>query len=132
RDRAVEGHRLEGALLGQLSSESHVQRLPLLHSASRQEPVRPVALPLLTQKHRVAVAQERGDSDARGAAHGGEPTADEPKPRCARCEPGSSSVSVTRTSGSASTTSWAIRSPEAIRNVSEASVFRRTTRISPR
>src|SRR3954452_11698412 len=132
RNGAVEGHGLEGALLGELTGQGDVERLPLLHPSSREQPVRAVALSLLAQKHQVAVAQERGDPDARCAAHGGEPTADDPNPRPARCDSGSSSVSVIRSSGSARMTSWAMRSPGSTRKVSEASVFRRTTRISPR
>ena len=131
RDRALEREALEAALLGELAGEGDVERLALLHPAARQEPVRAAALLLLQQQDGVAVPQQRTHPDA-GSAHPPDLTVDDPNPRSARSDGGRSDASITSTSGSASTTSWAMRSPGRMWNGVAASVFRSTTLSSPR
>src|SRR5690348_5557302 len=131
RDRTFQPDPLEAALLGELAGQGDVQGLALLHPASRQEPVRPVALLLLQEQHGIAVPEHGADPDP-GAAHAPGLTVEEPKPRSARWDGGRWSASVTVIRGRASTTSWAMRSPGRMWKGSTGSVFRSTTFSSPR
>src|SRR5439155_24116724 len=117
--------------LEQLAAQGLLERLAFLDAAARQQPVRLLALLLAQQQDGVAAAKQPADPDAGAVAHRAR-TAEEPKPRSALSDGGSSPTSTSSTAGTGTIRSWAMRSPGAIVNGSERSPFCSPTLSSPR
>ena len=136
RDRLRERHRLaarqaaQSALLRQLAPKRVLHRLPRLDPAARQQPVGAPRLLVPHEHERVAAVQEPADAQSRRLVLHARPL--DPKPCSPRALAPSASRTVTATSGSATTTSCAMRIPGSIRKGSSRSVLSSVTRISPR
>src|SRR5262249_43199674 len=133
RDRAFEGELVvladDAGLLLQLAHERLDEALPRPDAATREEPVLLSRLFVPCEEDPAVPAQDRRHADARLARH---QTVEEPNPRTPRSDSGSSSTSTGVTLATGRTTSWAILIPGSTTNGSLASVFRSTTRSSPR
>jgi len=142
REAPLRGDRVDdrnGALERQLEADSDLLReLPVqrvhealarVDSAAGQQPVLASGLLVPAEKDASVPAEDRRDADSWLGAH---QAADEPKPRTPRSASGSSSTSTGVIPGTGTTTSWAIRIPGSTTKACSRSVFRSTTRSSPR
>src|SRR6185295_19719248 len=130
RDRSFHGQLIvDSDLLGELAVQCIHQALTGVDAAAGQQPVLLAGLLVPAQQHLVLPAEDCRNANARFGRHH---AAEDPKPRTPRSLEGSSSTSTSSSSGIGSTTSWAILIPGSTTNGSMRSVFRRTTRSSPR
>src|SRR5918996_1759473 len=128
-ERDVHALREEPRLLPELALKRVQEALARLHAAAGQQPDLARTLVVSAQENATPPAQDRRHPHAWMLdAH----PVEEPNPRSPRPLAPSSSTSRRRTEATGATTSCAIRVPRVTTNVSRASVFRRTTRISPR
>jgi len=129
KERDIDALGEEPRLLPQLALERVEKALPRSDTAAREEPHLAVVLVMPAEENPAAPAENRRDPQPGCAlAH----WAEEPNPRSPRPLVASSCTSRTSTVATGAITSCAIRMPGVTTNVSCASVFRRTTRISPR
>src|SRR5690349_17841066 len=98
------------------------ERLAGVDAAAGEQPVLLAGLLVAAEQHAVAPAQDCGDADPRLGPH---QTRDEPNPRTPRSLSGSSSTSTRSTSGTATSSSWAIRMPGSTVNAAPWSVLSR-------
>src|SRR3954447_712075 len=130
RDRPFDRHLVgDTDLLGELAVQRVDERLARVDSPTGQKPAVAAGLFMPAEEDPPLPAQHRGDADAWLRAH---QSFDEPNPRTPRSLSGSDSTSTVATSGTGTTTSWAIRIPGSTTNDSRRSVFSNATRISPR
>src|SRR5438034_1597593 len=119
---------VDSDLLVELAVEGVDQALARVHAAARQQPVVAPALLVPAKEHAPPPPQDRRDTNPRL----GHQALEEPKPRTPRSLSGSSSPSASSSPGTGRTTSCATRIPASTTKGSRKSVFRSTTRISPR
>src|SRR5581483_587305 len=117
----------DSELLPELAPERLDQRFAAVDAAARQQPVLLPRLLLAAQEDPALPSEDGADADPRLHQR-----PDDPKPPLPRSLGGSSSTSCSSTGGTGRITSWAIRIPGSITNVSARSWFTRFTRSSPR
>ena len=133
RHRPLERHlAVEAELLPQLAAQRLHEALSGVDAAAGQQPVLAAVLLVPAEQDAVAPAQDCGHANARLEHHDPRQPPEEPKPAAPRTVSGSSSSTMTSTSGTGVTTSCAMRMPASTVNGRSRSVLRAITRSSPR